>query len=64
MNSSSTRPMKKGRPAATGPYPSRADFEEACVERFQRGWRVNRIAYQFKVSWNTVGDLLKKQQMI
>ena len=61
MNSQSTLPKKRGRKPAIGTFPSRESFEEACVERLQRGWCINRIAHHFNVKWNTVGYILRQK---
>ena len=59
MNSSSTRPMKKGRPLSSGPFTKRAEFESECFERYSRGWSISRIALKFGVCKMTVKRALK-----
>ena len=69
MNSSSTRPMKKGRPRihkireklglpgrpkATGIFETRAEFEAACLDRYQQGWSLRRIGARFGSCYLTV----------
>ncbi len=61
MNSKATLPMKRGRKPACGTFLSRQELEEACVERLNRGWCINRIAHQFNVRWNTVGYILRQK---
>jgi hypothetical protein len=61
MNSSSTRPMKKGRPRihpirdkpglpgrpkATGIFETRAEFEAACLDKHNQGWSLRRIGHK------------------
>ena len=62
MNSSSTRPMKKGRPRihpirdkpgvpgrpkSTGIFETRAEFEAACLDKHNQGWSLRRISIKF-----------------
>jgi hypothetical protein len=62
MNSSSTRPMQKGRPrihpvrdkpgvpgrpTAIGIFETRAEFEAACLDRHKQGWSLRRISIKF-----------------
>ena len=62
MNSSSTLPMKKGRPRihkireklglpgrpkATGIFKTRAEFEAACLDKHNQGWSLRRISIKF-----------------
>ena len=54
MNSSSTLPMKKGRPLSSGPFTKRAEFESECFERYSRGWSISRIALKFCVTSPTI----------
>ena len=69
MNSSSTLPMKKdrprihkireklglpGRPKATGIFETRAEFEAACLDRYQQGWSLRRIGARFGSCYLTV----------
>jgi hypothetical protein len=69
MNSSSTRPMKKGRPRihkireklglpgrpkATGIFETRAEFEAACLDKHNQGWSLRRIGARFGSCYLTV----------
>ena len=62
MNSSSTLPMKKGRPRihkvreklgvpgrpkSTGIFETRAEFEAACLDKHNQGWSLRRISIKF-----------------
>ena len=46
--------LKIGRPPTPGPFPCRADFEDAVIAHRARGWNVSRIAQKFGVNWRTV----------
>ena len=61
MISHSTLPMKRGRKPVSGTFLTRGELEAACVERLQRGWRINRIAHHFNVKWSTVGYILRQK---
>ena len=69
MNSSSTRPMKKGRPRnhkirdkpglpgrpkATGIFETREEFESACLDKHNQGWSLRRIGARFGSCYLTV----------
>jgi hypothetical protein len=69
VNSSSTRPMKKGRPRihkireklglpgrpkATGIFETRAEFEAACLDKHNQGWSLRRIGARFGSCYLTV----------
>jgi hypothetical protein len=69
VNSSSTRPMKKGRPRihkireklglrgrpkATGIFETRAEFEAACLDRHNQCWSLRRIGARFGSCYLTV----------
>ena len=69
MNSSSTRPMKKGRPRihpireklglpgrpkSTGIFETRAEFETACLDKHKQGWSLRRIGARFGSCYLTV----------
>jgi len=49
--------MKQGRPPTPGPFPCRADFEDAVIAHRRRGWNVRRIAQKFGVAWRTVKNV-------
>ena len=40
----STKPMKKGRPLSSGKYATRAELEEAVLDRRSRGLAVDTLA--------------------
>jgi hypothetical protein len=69
VNSSSTRPMKKGRPRihpirdkpgvrgrpkATGIFETRSEFEAACLDKHNQGWSLRRISTRFGICYLTV----------
>ena len=64
FESYSTKPMKLGRAPTSGPFRCRADFRDAVVERFNRGWNVHRTAVRFEVSSHTVKALLIGEGLI
>jgi hypothetical protein len=69
VNSSSTRPMKKGRPRlhpirdkpglpgrpkATGIFETQTEFEAACLDKHNQGWSLRRIGARFGSCYLTV----------
>jgi hypothetical protein len=79
VNSSSTRPMKKGRPGSTrsginpvcgdGPKPpayfeTRSEFEAACLDKHNQGWSLRRIGARFGSCYLTVNRAILTLKII
>jgi transposase len=56
----STKPMKKGRPLSSGKYATRAELEEAVLDRHNRGYGYKRISRVVGVSDMTVANIIKQ----
>lgn len=58
----STKPMKKGRPPTKGKYDTRAELEEAILDRHNRGFGHSRISGIVGVSGVTVANIIKQHK--
>ena len=56
----STKPMKKGRPLSSGKYATRAELEEAVLDRRSRGFSCRHIGNIVGVSGVTVANIIKR----
>ena len=56
----STKPMKKGRPPSSGKYATRAELEEAVLDRHNRGFSCRHIGSIVGVSGVTVANIIKR----
>ena len=57
----STRPMKSGRPVATGPFKTRAQLVEAVLKRSADGKNSRNIARTLGVSHSTITKIIKEK---